>query len=49
MSVVPAADEQRNAKLAQQRWERIVFLPWYPELSDEAVEQLATLIADHKE
>jgi dTDP-4-amino-4,6-dideoxygalactose transaminase len=44
MTVVPAVDDLRVPALAQRNWNRVVFLPWYPELTDQAVERMAELI-----
>lgn len=44
MTVVPAVDELRLSTLACYSWEHVVFLPWYPEMPDNAVNQLASLV-----
>ena len=44
MAIVPAADNSRPAVSARQSMEQAVFLPWYPELSIEAVDTMADAI-----
>lgn len=44
MAVVPAVDELRTAVVATEVWKHVVFLPWYPELTHDAVEAMAGLI-----
>lgn len=44
MAVVPAPDESRLPTLALDNWQHVVFLPWYPEMSDEAVDVMASVI-----
>jgi len=44
MAVISGADELRTATVATEVWKHVVFLPWYPELTNEAVEAMAGLI-----
>lgn len=44
MAVVPAIDDSRVPTFSLQHWKRVVFLPWYPELPDEAIDKMADLI-----
>jgi dTDP-4-amino-4,6-dideoxygalactose transaminase len=41
MIVVPPVDDVRVALATERRWRQVVFLPWYPDLTDEAVEAMA--------
>jgi len=45
MAVVPALGDGRAAEIAQQRWRHFVFLPWFAEMPDRAIDQMAALIA----
>ena len=44
MTVVPAVDESRVPANARHILEHVVVLPWYPEIPDAAVDQMAGLI-----
>lgn len=44
MVVVPPVDDERVPIQAQFAWNHIVFLPFYPELSNDAVDQFAGLL-----
>ncbi len=44
MTVVPAVDESRVPASARFIWEHVMFLPWYPEMPDEVVDKMASLI-----
>jgi perosamine synthetase len=44
MTVVPAVDESRVAANACHILEHVVVLPWYPEIPDAAIDQMAGLI-----
>lgn len=41
MIIVPPVDDARVAVAAERRWKQVVFLPWYPDLTDEAVDAIA--------
>ncbi len=43
MVVVPAVDE-REAITAGENWERVVFLPWYPDLNESEVRRMARAV-----
>jgi dTDP-4-amino-4,6-dideoxygalactose transaminase len=44
MAVVPGIDETRTAAGTSDLWKHVVFLPWYPELPQNAVVQMSRLI-----
>lgn len=44
MTVVPASDKSRTAPLADRSWKQVLFLPWYPDMPREAVEEMSALI-----
>lgn len=44
MVVVPAIGDARQATTAKWCWEHVVFLPWYPEMPDDSVDQMARII-----
>ncbi len=46
MSVVPTADENRQACRARWVWEHAVVLPWYPELNEQAIMQMAEIVRE---
>lgn len=46
MKALPAANVRFRPGIAEAMWAQIVFLPWYPELSDQAVQQMADVITD---
>jgi dTDP-4-amino-4,6-dideoxygalactose transaminase len=43
MVVVPAVDE-REAVAANANWDRVVFLPWYPDLNESEVRRMASVV-----
>ena len=45
MCVVPEIDDSNRAASTRLRWKHVVFLPWYPDLPDDAVNQMADLIS----
>ena len=44
MTVVPATDKSRLPMLALYNWQHVLFLPLYPEMPDEAVDEMASVI-----
>ena len=44
MTVVPATDKSRLPTLALYNWQHVLFLPWYPEMPDEAVDEMASVV-----
>ena len=46
MIVVPSDDPARAAKTAADTWQAVLFLPWYPEITKEAVDEMARLLAE---
>lgn len=46
MTVVPAVDDSRAPSSTQSWWKHVVFLPWHPEMPDEAVEEMADLVCE---
>lgn len=44
MSVIQPADESRDVDTANFWWKHVVFLPWYVELTDQAIEQMGQLL-----
>lgn len=44
MTVVPSADDTRQAVTACANWEHVVFLPWYPDMPFEALDEMADLL-----
>ena len=44
MIVVPEIDDARLPISARKIWERVVFLPWYPDMPAEAVDKMANLV-----
>lgn len=44
MTVVPAIDDSRLPTSASCIWKQVVFLPWYPEMPDEAVDAMGNLV-----
>jgi perosamine synthetase len=44
MTVVPPADDSRHPTSACDIWKHVVFLPWYPEMPQDAVDKMASLI-----
>lgn len=45
MTIVPHSDSVSKPTAASDFWEHVVFLPWYPELTTEAVDEMARVIA----
>ncbi len=45
MTVVPAVNGRPGATAAQQRWDQVLFLPWYAELTADAVATMADVLA----
>ncbi|MDP4645751.1 MAG: DegT/DnrJ/EryC1/StrS family aminotransferase [Akkermansiaceae bacterium] len=46
MTVVPAIDDARKAVSACSRWEHAVFLPWYPDMPFEALDDMIDLLSE---
>ncbi len=46
MTVVPAVDDSRIPESARLCWQHVLFLPWYPELPDAAVDEMAAIISN---
>jgi perosamine synthetase len=44
MTVVPAVDDSRVPTVANRLWKQVLFLPWYPDLPLDAVNDMAELI-----
>lgn len=44
MMVVPAIDKSRNPTSACSSWKHVVFLPWYPDMPHDAVDEMANLV-----
>lgn len=44
MAVVPAIDDVRAPTSADTLWKNVVFLPWYPDMPQQAVDAMADLI-----
>jgi len=44
MTVVPAIDDSRLPTLARLKWNQVVFLPWYPEMPDRAMDEMANIV-----
>ena len=44
MIVVPPIDDSRVATSARRSWNQVLFLPWYPEITEKAVDEMAKLV-----
>ncbi|MFO0915143.1 MAG: DegT/DnrJ/EryC1/StrS family aminotransferase [Pirellulales bacterium] len=49
MTVVPAGDRSRDPTMASTAWKHVLFLPWYPDLPEYAVDIMASVIASTME
>ena len=48
MTVVSPTEPANIPVGAQNHWDKVLFLPWYPELTDDALEKMSAIIAGHK-
>lgn len=49
MTVVKSPSESHSPVVTSESWKHVLFIPWYPDLSDAAVEQMAEIVAQHAE
>ena len=48
MIVVPSIDDSRVPTSARRSWNHVLFLPWYPELTQRAVDEMAKVVRYHR-
>ncbi|MEM8668973.1 MAG: DegT/DnrJ/EryC1/StrS family aminotransferase [Planctomycetota bacterium] len=49
MAIVDGDQPTKRATLTEARWRRVVFLPWSPDMPDEAIDEMAGLVRHHLE
>lgn len=48
MTIVPDATPSRSAPVARRIWKDVLFLPWYVELTEDAVDEMGQIVRSHQ-